>query len=304
MSTPWAPERVISPEQARLLIEAQFPQFAPVSLETLGAGFDNTAFLVNGSHVFRFPRRQLAVSFLEAETRLLPKIAARLPLPVPVPVCVGRPTKAFPWPFAGYPLIPGRTACRAKLNDNERGRVAAPLARFLAALHAIPTSDAAALGAGPDSIARLDVHRRTAPARNRLAELVRVGIIEDEAPFRAILEAAPAEFVPRADTLVHGDLYARHLLVDVNHRLSGVIDWGDVHLGDPAGDLMIAFLLLPPHARDHFRTTYGPIPDETWQVARLRAVWHTTAVLTYAHATEEADLLQESMIAIRNIRSE
>ena len=42
-----------------------------------------------------------------------------------------------------------------------------------------------------------------------------------------------------------GDLYVRHLLLNELCELTGVIDWGDVHLGDPAVDLMIAYSFLP-----------------------------------------------------------
>ena len=48
---------------------------------------------------------------------------------------------------------------------------------------------------------------------------------------------------------VHGDLYARHLLLDDHKKLCGVIDWGDVHLGDRALDLSIAYSFLPAEAR-------------------------------------------------------
>src|SRR5262245_55603459 len=139
----WSAELVVSEELAQSLIEEQFPHLVPVRVEILGAGWDNTAFRVNGAYVFRFPRRQFAVPFLEAETRLMPAIAPRLPLPVPVPTFVGRPTDAYPWPFAGYPMIPGRTACTAALDDHQRTAAAVPLAHFLAALHAIPAGEAA-----------------------------------------------------------------------------------------------------------------------------------------------------------------
>ena len=39
----------------------------------------------------------------------------------------------------------------------------------------------------------------------------------------------------RKQCLVHGDLYAKHLLVQPDKqgqlKLSGIIDWGDLHLG-------------------------------------------------------------------------
>lgn len=38
--------------------------------------------------------------------------------------------------------------------------------------------------------------------------------------------------------VLHGDLYARHLLIQ-NGKIAGIIDWGDMHIGDVAVDLAI-----------------------------------------------------------------
>jgi phosphotransferase family enzyme len=76
-------------------------------------------------------------------------------------------------------------------------------------------------------------------------------------------------------------IYVRHLLVDEARRLCGVIDWGDVHLGDPALDLSIAFSFLPPGARGAFREAYGPIDAATWDRARFRALFYGTGLVDY-----------------------
>src|SRR5271166_1777638 len=100
MPQPWVAECAVPADLARSLIEAQFPTLLPVSVQPCGEGWDNTAYLVNGAHIFRFPRRRIAVPLLEIETRVLPAIAARLPLPVPRPAFAGQPTERYPWPFA------------------------------------------------------------------------------------------------------------------------------------------------------------------------------------------------------------
>jgi aminoglycoside phosphotransferase (APT) family kinase protein len=301
MSHAWSAELVVSSALAQSLIETQFPQLVPVKAESIGAGFDNTAFCVNSAHIFRFPRRHFAVQFLGAETRLMPVLSPRLPLPVPRPMFVGHLTDAYPWPFAGYQMLPGRTACSATLDDDQRAAMARPLARFFAALHAIPVADVTRYGAGPDTIARLDLVRRVPRARENLAQLAERRLVEDVDPFMTILDSAPANYAPATDTLVHGDLYARHLLIDVDGRLAGVIDWGDVHLGDRAVDLAIAHTFLPPMAREAFRNAYGPVDDLTWSIARLRALWHTLTVLAYASDVGDADLMREGQVALRHL---
>ncbi len=84
--------------------------------------------------------------------------------------------------------------------------------------------------------------------------------------------------------------YARHLLLDERRRLTGVIDWGDVHSGDAALDLALAFSFLPPAAHDTFRAAYGGPDEACWARARFRAVHHS-AVLLAAGATSGDEAL-------------
>jgi aminoglycoside phosphotransferase (APT) family kinase protein len=263
----------------RELFEEQFPRLAPALLEPLGEGWDNLAFLVGGEWVFRFPRRAQAAPLIETELRVLPRLAPALPLPIPVPELRGRPGPRFPWPFAGHRRIPGVTADRAGLTASQRADLAVPLAGFLRALHALVPA-----GVEGDAIGRLEARRLRSEIHARLPS---PPAFVDE-PVRA----------PRADALVHGDLHARQLLVD-GGRLSGVIDWGDVHFGDRAVDLAIAHAFLPPEARAVFRAAYGPAADdETWRLARLRALHVSAALLTWARQRGDAPLVREAMEAI------
>src|ERR1041385_8160043 len=131
----WDADVDISLERARDLITRQFPALAPPRLELLGIGWDNAAFRVNDRFVFRFPRRKIAAALIEREARVLPLLAAHLPLPIPTPDFVGKSDGDYPYPFAGYPFLPGVTACQLTWTDGERVSIAEALAGFLAALH-------------------------------------------------------------------------------------------------------------------------------------------------------------------------
>jgi aminoglycoside phosphotransferase (APT) family kinase protein len=287
MTQPWAPERVVDFGLAGALIESQFPALAPVSAEPFGEGWDNTAYQINGTLVFRFPRRQIAVPLMETECRVLPRIAPSLPLPIPVPSYVGRPTPEYPWPFAGYARIPGFSASRLCLDDRQRSELARPLGRFLSALHALPPS-----GVGGDTIGRLNVER--------LAERIRKSTEGIES---IVEESLGLRSGPRA-VLVHGDLYVGHLMVDDDIRLRGVIDWGDVHANDPAVDLSVAWSFLPPGARGEFREAYGPIEERSWRLARLRALHYGIVLLDYGQGTNDPVLAREARTILRLVATE
>ncbi len=85
---------------------------------------------------------------------------------------------------------------------------------------------------------------------------------------------------------MHGDLYPRHLVVSAG-ALAGVIDWGDVHVGDPAIDLSLVFGWLPRDARERFFRAYGEVDQATCDRARLRAL--TYGLIFRRHAEESGD---------------
>lgn len=300
MPTPHAPMEV-SAETAASLIEAQFPELAPARVEHLGLGWDNAAFLVNADFVFRFPRREVAVPLLAKEACLLSWLAPMLPVGIPCPRFLGNPSEAYPWPFLGSTFVTGLPASCATLSDEARACNAIRLGEFLARLHTLRPPEPIANSIGPDTFGRLDFTRRIPDARDRVGRLASLELITAPRRLLAVLDAEPPGFSPRSDVLVHGDLYALHLLVSGRSLVTGVIDWGDAHLGDPATDLMLAHVFLPPSSHDDFRRGYGPIADATWQAARLRALCHSATVLEYAHGISEQALVREAQQALAYI---
>ena len=77
----------------------------------------------------------------------------------------------------------------------------------------------------------------------------------------------------------HGDLDARNWLVQ-DGRISGVIDWGSMGVGDPACDVMVAWKLHSSAARDAFREAL-PTDDATWDRARGWVLSQAVAALAY-----------------------
>ncbi|QDU66024.1 phosphotransferase [Engelhardtia mirabilis] len=301
MTDPWIAEVDVDVRLARALIDEQFPDLADWPLTLLGSGWDNTVFALGPKWVFRFPRRQLAVGLLESERRCLPQMSRLLPLAVPVPLFIGAAGPRFPWPFLGLEFVAGITACRAALGPTERRAAAEPLAHFLAALHAIPADRAATWGAPADNVRRLDVPYRATQATEALAAAT--GLVEARVAqvLPAVIADAPPTWRPRERSLCHGDLYARHLLVDDGLRPCGVIDWGDLHRGDGTVDLALAHGFLPPDAHPVFRRAYGAIDEASWKVARLRATVTNLNALRYAADVGDAALVAEASWALANI---
>jgi aminoglycoside phosphotransferase (APT) family kinase protein len=91
---------------------------------------------------------------------------------------------------------------------------------------------------------------------------------------------------------IHGDLHPGNLLIE-GGRLSAVIDFGDLAAGDPATDLAIAWMLLPPSARRAFRASArvesDPLDDDTWMRARG---WSLALGLAYLAASRDDDAMK------------
>jgi aminoglycoside phosphotransferase (APT) family kinase protein len=80
--------------------------------------------------------------------------------------------------------------------------------------------------------------------------------------------------------VVHGDLHARHLLVR-DDVLAGVIDWGDVCVGDPAIDLALCWYALPPDGRAEFFAAYGRVSEAQLMRARVLALFMCATLIIH-----------------------
>ncbi|HEY1978169.1 MAG TPA: phosphotransferase [Candidatus Baltobacteraceae bacterium] len=300
MTEPWAADVAITVELARTLIDGQFPELAGAPVEALGEGWDNAAFLAGGEFVFRFPRRAVAAPLMAREIAILPILAPQLPVSISAPRFVGTPVPAYSWPFAGYRSFRGIALSAAELSSPAYLRLAASLGKFLRVLHRVDPAPALAAGLPDDEIGRLDHAVRMPKLDERFAALSVAGLVADPQPFFDYLhEAAPQ--APRTEqlTIVHGDLYAKHVIVDAGGDVEGVIDWGDVHFGDPAIDLSIVFEMLPPAARDAFTDAYGTIDEQTWRLARYRAIYHAALVAYYGYRIGSEETLRAGLRGLK-----
>ena len=296
----WSAEVTVERDLAYRLIAGQFDGLELGELSLLGAGWDNTVWLVDRRWVFRFPRREVVIAGIEREMALLPRLASLLPLPIPVPVFFGRPADGYPWPFFGAALIPGTETADAACSEADRGRLARPLASFLRALHDGDTAAAVdPNGELPnDPMGRGDMKLRVRLTAERLAEVERLGLWRAPASVGVVLDAARGLGVPEPSALVHGDLHLRHLLVDDARGAAGVIDWIDICRGDPGIDLPLFWCLLPAPARAEFLDVYGTVTDAQLLRARVLAIFLSATLAVYAYHEGITNLQHEAIAAL------
>ncbi len=254
----------------RLEIGRIDPRLGQQPIARLGEGMDSIAFSVGRILVFRFPKHAEAAAGLRREVALLPLLAPGLSLEIPRFAYVSEHSISG-FPFVGYRIILGdplHPRLYHRLPGTTRDRVHRDLGAFLSALHAFPVLQALDCGIehhggragylGDFQRARDDVLPRLGNVVRRSVESRLNAFLEDDVNF---------DYAP---TLLHADFWPDHILFSrpVN-RLIGIIDFGDVALGDPDYDLaFLAQRLGPGFILDLLR--YYPHPDPARLAEKVR----------------------------------
>jgi aminoglycoside phosphotransferase (APT) family kinase protein len=271
----------------RLLVD-QFPEWADLPLRRVEpAGTVNAIFRLGDQLALRLPRRKGPTKPGGKELDWLPKLAPLLTLEIPVPVAQGQPGAEYPSFWDVHTWVDGETAT---VNEIDAIQAAHDLSAFISALREVDPTEAPP-GRG------VPLSERDHEFRHWLASFDGDRRVRSEWE-RAL--AAPAWDGP--PVWHHGDLDVRNWLVR-NGRISGVIDWGSMGVGDPACDVMVAWKLHAADARDAFRAALR-VDDATWDRARGWVVSQAVAALAYYTPENNPSLYNEAQAWLELVLSE
>ncbi len=258
----------------RRLLAARFPDWADLPIDLVpSAGTDNAIYRLGEDMAVRLPRIGWAVDQVEREHRWLPRLAPHLPLAIPIPLAMGFPGEGYPWPWSVYRWLEGENATVDRLADLRQA--ATDLAQFIGALQQIDPIGGPRAGEGRSR--GVPLAARDAETRSAIAALH--GMLDIDAVTVEWEVALRAPTWHGAGVWLLGDLNAGNLLAQ-DGRLSAVIDFGAMAVGDPACDLMVAWTLLTADSRDVFRAALS-FDDATWSRGRGWALSWALIVLPY-----------------------
>jgi len=261
------------------LLTAQFPQWANLPIKPVtSAGTDNALYRLGEDMVVRLPRIHWAAGQVEKEYRWLPRLAPLLPLAIPVPLAKGKPSEGYPWNWSVCRWLEGENATMERIADPRQA--AMELAQFIAALQRIDPTDGPTPGPY-NSFRGVPLASRDSQTRTAIASLH--SILDTDAVTAAWEAALRAPVWQDRPVWIHGDLQSGNLLAQQG-RLSAIIDFGCLGVGDPACDYQVAWNLLSNETREVFRAAL-PVDDATWARGRGWALSVGLIALPYYQTT-------------------
>lgn len=203
-------------------------------------GWSNLVLEADGSIMFRFPRRESLARRYDKEVHELEGLAKHLYASIPDPVLISTLDRPRGWPFIAYRKVPGVPLVHClPLSETELNVLRRFLLRLFRELAAIRPAEARSWGVpGASKATWTEGYRRLWERYLRVvaprvsSALTRLVQEEFESFFLAMRRSSYRSIV------IHRDLGPEHVLWDpAGRRPTGVIDWEDVELGDPAFDL-------------------------------------------------------------------
>ncbi|SEN50509.1 aminoglycoside phosphotransferase family protein [Paenibacillus sp. OV219] len=266
----------ITTDLVRRLISEQFPEWKHLEIRPVNnSGHDNRTYHLGTEMTVRLPSHERYASAVEKELTWLPQFKSRLSLPIPSPLAKGEPTDEYPLPWSVNQWIAGETVTDTNIRD--RTKFAQDLADFLKELEAIDATGG--VPAGVQNFHRGgDLAVYDSDTRSVIEQVSGSGSgVYSASLLTEIWELALATKYHSAPLWIHGDIAVGNLLVS-DGRLSGVIDFGTMGVGDPASDLVMAWNYFDAASRSLFLGSMN-LGDDTVDRARGWALWK--ALITY-----------------------
>ena len=214
-------------ERATRALRTHAPELLEAELVELGQGLDNAAYAA-GDLVLRVAQH----GSVGPEARLLELVAEHVSIPVPTPRFADEDAGVL-----AYVRIPGRPL----LGRHPPRGAARRLGSFLRNLH----------GIDPATVADV-IPTDDADPDEWLEQL--------EGPGDLVELAHATRPRPSAQRVVaHADLGAEHIL-ELDGTLTGIIDWSDAAVTDPALDFARLYRDFGPAFLEQVLAAYGPLP--------------------------------------------
>ncbi len=286
------------------LIKQNFPQFTIETVKPITKGWDSIVLVVNDEFIFRFPMRDDVIEPLVREIRLLPVLEPTLSTPIPRFEFIGHGNADYPYTFVGYRMISGIALDDPSITSEQLAPLVPALATFLNELHSFPVAQALQLGVEEHTPVLwrevyqeryVDLQKRVFPQLDTRLHTKSKHLWENFLNDQAIFT-----FLPK---LIHRDLACEHIFCDSEHgMLTGVIDWGDVTIGDPAIDFVGLYWTHGMQFTEQILMRYQhPIDTGFWQRMDFYLCYSPYSLLLYGSYSEDEAFIAQGIEGLRTM---
>jgi aminoglycoside 2''-phosphotransferase len=262
------------------LIGKNIPDLTWKSARLVATGFDHDVIILDNQTVFRFPKKRDSKLLLKGEIGLLRILTERLSIAVPNYHFVSKD-----YTCTAYSMIEGIELNRrnfSKLSEGQQHQLARQMAKFLSELHSVNLND----------ISHFKVRERYT------AKELRVLHKDAEKKLRSVLPAKDwgaleeyfftlAEIFSQTPNkvLVHGDFSGDNMVIGCDGKLTGVIDFADRAIYDPAFD----FLFLWEYGQGFVETVLKYYRgNKDGLLRRSKAFAQASAIWNMMHSLKES----------------
>lgn len=213
-----------TPDALIRILKDEIPTLEVASFKTIADSWDNKVFEINDTYIFRFPKEKDYP--FEAEVNVLRYIRGKISLEVPHVVFVGKE-----YLYMGYPKIFGKIISDQEMKllpKNDKEQIASGAAKFLFEFHsAVPVDVAKEMGVKETRMSTFaDKILPTIPDHfPNDAALIRFSEDAVRQYHKMITDDYP-------NRVLHWDLHNGNMVLNDDFSLKGVIDFGDVEIGD------------------------------------------------------------------------
>ena len=225
-----------------------FPDFKNLApLKRLADGASSIVVEGADGFVFRIGKNSESVDSYRHEAELLPILRSHINVPIPDPRWCAGPTEAFPFGVFGYKKLPGESLQKKRIEALDWKNIAADVGAFMQQLHTVPLDCIRSVKlpdfhGKPSTLA--DIQARVLPYL-KLVLTARECEVAIQWMEQMQIDGRMQQYSP---TLVHGDLFYANLLVDeVKSKVTGVVDFENASIGDPAQDFATQYSLGQPY---------------------------------------------------------
>lgn len=257
-------------EKIKLIIHEQFPEYDNLEIRMVKqSGHDNQSYHLGNRLSLRFPSAEEYSTQVIKEYKYCKMLQIKISIPITKPIALGIPSKYFPYHFSINQWIEGDTVTHTNVDKNQ---LAVDLAHFLHDLHKCDTQE------GPQP-GKHNFYRGglLSVYHDETIQAIRNCVDFDKDKCLSIwMKGINSEYKDKP-VWIHGDLEVGNILVRKS-KLVAVIDFGNMAIGDPACDVVMAWTYFDQRSRKIFLNTLN-LDTQTIDRARSWALWKALITL-------------------------